>query len=301
MPAVLPAAPTLEPADLALGLRYLRDYRVVVAVEPIADGGAAVIAEAAAFAGRRRSSSSRLPGLAAPAAYAGGDPHRGARGRSRRRLRRARRTLRGRAGPRGRARRGVPRGDGRGRLGGRRRLRARRRAVSAVPAGQPGKRAPGPGPCGPSGTTRSGPSLRALLTRFETGIALQQVVGSRAEEREQLARIGRRGSQPGGPRGGRQDDRHAVVDGLEGRVGRRGDDREGPQRAPPPVASGRARSTRGRRTPSARRRRDGSGSAGGSPGSSAPTRRSRPPGRCSVASGTRRETPVSSPRSPRGR
>jgi len=38
------SGPTLEPADLALGLRYLRDYRVVVAVEPISDGGAAVIA-----------------------------------------------------------------------------------------------------------------------------------------------------------------------------------------------------------------------------------------------------------------
>ena len=41
----------LEPADVSLGLRYLRDFGVIVAVEPIADGGAAVIAEAAAFAG----------------------------------------------------------------------------------------------------------------------------------------------------------------------------------------------------------------------------------------------------------
>lgn len=40
----------LEPADLALGLRYLRDYRVVVAVEPLADGCAAVVADAASFA-----------------------------------------------------------------------------------------------------------------------------------------------------------------------------------------------------------------------------------------------------------
>jgi hypothetical protein len=39
----------LEPADLALGLRYLRDYRVVVAVEPLADGCAAVVADAASF------------------------------------------------------------------------------------------------------------------------------------------------------------------------------------------------------------------------------------------------------------
>ncbi len=41
--------PALEPADLSLGLRYLREFRVVVAVEPIAEGGAAVIAEAASF------------------------------------------------------------------------------------------------------------------------------------------------------------------------------------------------------------------------------------------------------------
>jgi hypothetical protein len=39
----------LEPADLALGLRYLRDYRVVVVVEPLADGCAAVVADAASF------------------------------------------------------------------------------------------------------------------------------------------------------------------------------------------------------------------------------------------------------------
>jgi hypothetical protein len=45
-----PPAPWLEPADLSLGLRYIRDYAVVVAVEPLAEGGAAVVAEAAAFA-----------------------------------------------------------------------------------------------------------------------------------------------------------------------------------------------------------------------------------------------------------
>jgi hypothetical protein len=64
-----PPAPNLEPADLALGLRYLRDYRVVIAVEPLADGGAAVIAEAAAFAGADLVVVAP-PGLAAPAAYA---------------------------------------------------------------------------------------------------------------------------------------------------------------------------------------------------------------------------------------
>jgi hypothetical protein len=63
------SAPTLEPADIALGLRYLRDYRVVVAVEPLADGGAAVIAEAAAFADAVLVVVAPL-GHAAPAAYA---------------------------------------------------------------------------------------------------------------------------------------------------------------------------------------------------------------------------------------
>ena len=67
-PSEAPVAPTLEPADLALGLRYLRDYRVVVAVEPIAHGGAAVIAEAAAFAGAGLIVVAPA-GLAAPAAY----------------------------------------------------------------------------------------------------------------------------------------------------------------------------------------------------------------------------------------
>lgn len=68
-PADPGSAPTLEPADLAMGLRYLRDYRVVVAVEPIADGGATVIAQAAAFADAGLIVVAP-PGLAAPAAYA---------------------------------------------------------------------------------------------------------------------------------------------------------------------------------------------------------------------------------------
>jgi hypothetical protein len=42
---------TLEPADVALGLQYLRDYRVLVAVEPLGDAATVVVAEAAAFAG----------------------------------------------------------------------------------------------------------------------------------------------------------------------------------------------------------------------------------------------------------
>jgi hypothetical protein len=41
----------LEPADVALGLQYLREYRVLVAVEPLGEAGAVVVAEAAAFAG----------------------------------------------------------------------------------------------------------------------------------------------------------------------------------------------------------------------------------------------------------
>lgn len=45
------SAVILEPADVALGLQYLREYRVLVAVEPLAEAGAAVVAEAAAFAG----------------------------------------------------------------------------------------------------------------------------------------------------------------------------------------------------------------------------------------------------------
>ncbi len=68
-PPTPPSAPILEPADLALALRYLRDYRVVIAVEPIADGGAAVIAEAASFADAGLVVVAP-PGLRAPAAYA---------------------------------------------------------------------------------------------------------------------------------------------------------------------------------------------------------------------------------------
>jgi hypothetical protein len=40
----------LEPADIALGLQYLREYRVLVVVEPLGEAGAAVVVEAAAFA-----------------------------------------------------------------------------------------------------------------------------------------------------------------------------------------------------------------------------------------------------------
>ncbi len=49
-PGSSPAA-TLEPADVNLGLQYLRDYRVLVAVEPLGEAGMVVVAEAAAFAG----------------------------------------------------------------------------------------------------------------------------------------------------------------------------------------------------------------------------------------------------------
>jgi hypothetical protein len=64
-----PSAPILEPADIALALGYLRDYGVLVAVEPFAEGGAAVIAEAASFvdAGLVVIAPSGLP---VPAAYA---------------------------------------------------------------------------------------------------------------------------------------------------------------------------------------------------------------------------------------
>ena len=61
--------PVLEPADLSLGLRYLREFDCVVAVEPIADGGAAVIVEAAAFAGAALVVVAP-PGVPAPDAYA---------------------------------------------------------------------------------------------------------------------------------------------------------------------------------------------------------------------------------------
>jgi hypothetical protein len=69
--APVPGAPAaiLEPADVALGLQYLRDYRVLVAVEPLGDGGAAVVADAAAFAGATLVVVLQ-PGAAVPAAYA---------------------------------------------------------------------------------------------------------------------------------------------------------------------------------------------------------------------------------------
>jgi hypothetical protein len=41
----------LDPADVELGLRYLTDYRVIVAAEPLAAATFAIIAEAAAYAG----------------------------------------------------------------------------------------------------------------------------------------------------------------------------------------------------------------------------------------------------------
>ena len=41
----------LEPADIALGLRYVRDFRVLVGTDPLDEPSAAVMAEAAAFAG----------------------------------------------------------------------------------------------------------------------------------------------------------------------------------------------------------------------------------------------------------
>jgi hypothetical protein len=50
-PAGGPAFATLEPADLSLGLRYLREYDVVVAVEPLPADSGTVVADAAAFAG----------------------------------------------------------------------------------------------------------------------------------------------------------------------------------------------------------------------------------------------------------
>ncbi len=68
-PGGLPVAPVLEPADLSLGLRYLRDFRVVVAVEPIADDGAAVVAEAASFGDAALVVVTR-PGAPVPGAYA---------------------------------------------------------------------------------------------------------------------------------------------------------------------------------------------------------------------------------------
>jgi ribokinase len=47
-----PPAPglALEPADISLGLRYVREFRVLVAAEPLDEPSAAVVADAAAFA-----------------------------------------------------------------------------------------------------------------------------------------------------------------------------------------------------------------------------------------------------------
>jgi hypothetical protein len=61
--------PVLEPADISLGLRYLREFGVLVAVEPVADGAAAVIADAAAFAGATLVVVAP-PGVPVPEAYA---------------------------------------------------------------------------------------------------------------------------------------------------------------------------------------------------------------------------------------
>jgi len=51
-PGATPPAPglALEPADISLGLRYVREFRVLVAAEPLDEPSAAVVAEAAAFA-----------------------------------------------------------------------------------------------------------------------------------------------------------------------------------------------------------------------------------------------------------
>lgn len=40
----------LEPADISLGLRYVREFRVLVAADPLDEASAAVVAEAATFA-----------------------------------------------------------------------------------------------------------------------------------------------------------------------------------------------------------------------------------------------------------
>lgn len=51
-PGSTPPAPglALEPADISLGLRYVREFRVLVAAEPLDEPSAAVVADAAAFA-----------------------------------------------------------------------------------------------------------------------------------------------------------------------------------------------------------------------------------------------------------
>ncbi|HSW42048.1 MAG TPA: hypothetical protein VLM76_06030 [Patescibacteria group bacterium] len=62
--------PALEPADLALALRYLRDYRVIVAIDPTAAGGADLICEAASFADASLVVVA-VPGVEASPAWAG--------------------------------------------------------------------------------------------------------------------------------------------------------------------------------------------------------------------------------------
>lgn len=66
--AVLAPAPDLEPADVSLGLHYLRDYRVAVAVEPLAAGCARVVVDAAAFVDAALVVVA-APGVALPEAY----------------------------------------------------------------------------------------------------------------------------------------------------------------------------------------------------------------------------------------
>jgi hypothetical protein len=61
-PATDHGRPTLEPADVELGLRYLTDFRVLVVAEPLPDAIVRVAAEAASF------SSARLVVVAADAA-----------------------------------------------------------------------------------------------------------------------------------------------------------------------------------------------------------------------------------------
>jgi hypothetical protein len=61
--------PALEAADLELGLRYLVDYQVVVAAEPLEARAAQVVAEAASFAGAHLVAL-LPPGVAAPDAFA---------------------------------------------------------------------------------------------------------------------------------------------------------------------------------------------------------------------------------------
>ena len=65
-----PAGLALEAADVSLGLRYLREYAVVVAVEPLADGAAAVLADAASFADAALVVVA-VPGLPLPDGYGG--------------------------------------------------------------------------------------------------------------------------------------------------------------------------------------------------------------------------------------